>query len=71
MPRKKSVTAEKSSEVKDALMECKMLCEDSIGRTLAEMVSTQQLTSEQAEQVTAAIVPSVSDSIFRIIARKG
>ena len=75
MPRKKSIATKKTSmekaAVKAAFMDCKVACEDTVARTVADLTASDVITREQAERITAVMSIAVADSIFKTMATKG
>lgn len=74
MPRKNSapsVPVIEKSKVKEAFLDCKTLCEDSVSRAVADMVAKEHITREQGEKISAVLQPVLADSIFRTMSNRG
>ena len=75
MPRKKAATSKASTmekaDVKNAFVDCKAACEDTITRTVADLTNSDVITREQAERITVVLNSAVSNSIFQTMVLKG
>ena len=69
MPRKKTTTKNiDSKKVRESFYNARMLAEDKIGATIAELVADGKVDESNAEFVTAVITQVVTDSITTVMA---